>query len=323
MILRVVALTAVLLGVLLPLPALSAGLIGVGPLPDASGGSCCGPANASRLGPPQIFAGYLEYRKVVFSTRTERTDFVQVADDAYTFPVQGLWLGGAQKIRLSEEYDLVINGSYLIPANRHATEDLFLPGLFAKETRDLKTSIQWWTAGVALVAKKFGLVNPVAGFTYDSFSTGFEAVDSVSGAMAARESDLAVTGLVPYVGLLMEQAQWAGGAFNFGVAAFPAYPAHVEWRSSSGAAERAWTDGMLYRGYFLQVAADYAVDFRQGRAGIFASWSLVHTWGIPSNRAENPVSSPGTTMSNTFHTTFDRQAWIIGASYSFAVSSPF
>jgi len=318
----VVVLLLVAVGAVMPLPAISAGLIGVGAMPEVTVHACDGPKAAPRFGAPGLYAGYLDSRKVVFAGRTERTGVVELADFSYSFPVTGLWLGGAQKVRLSDSYDLVINGSYLVPANRDATEEVLLP-TGVRPVRDLKTSIQWWTAGFAIISKKFGSVHPVAGFTYDAFSVGFSTSNPGTLGIGSDEADLAVTGFIPYLGLIIEQGQLAGGNLTVGAAAFPASPAYVKWSATYNGVEHNWTDGVIARGYYVQVAADYKLDFGQGRAGLFASWSLMHSWGAPSNRAENAVVTPGITYSNTFHTSFDRQAWIVGASFDLAFSTPF
>jgi len=320
---RIVAVALlVAVGAVVPLPAISAGLIGVGAMPEVTVAACDGSKSAPRFAAPSLYAGFLDSRKVVFAGRTERMGAVELADFSYGIPVTGLWLGGAQKVRLSKTYDLVINGSYLVPANREAAEELVLP-IGTRPVRDLKTSIQWWTAGFAIVSKRFGSVQPVAGFTCDAFSSGFETTNPGGAGLGSDEANLAVTGLLPYVGLVIEQGQLAGGKLTVGAAMFPASPAYVKWSATYGGVERDAIDGMLSRGYFLQMTADYKVDFGQGRAGLFASVSAIHSWGNPSNRAENAVVDPGTTYSNTFHTSFDRQAWIVGASFDLAFSTPF
>lgn len=319
---KFLCLTVLVVGLALPLPVLSAGLIGLGSLPELSAAAGDGPLKAPRLSAPRIYAGYLGTPKVVFAGRSERTGPVMLADYSYGFPAQGLWLAGAQKVRLSDTYNLVINGSYLLPANRDGTEELLLPPNI-RQVRDLKTSIQWWSAGFAVVSNRIGGVKPVAGFLYDAFSSGFKTENPGNAGIGSDEADLSVTGLIPYVGLVIEQGQVAGGALTAGAAAFPLCPAHVKWGATYGGQERNWVDGLLTRGYFFQLAVDYKVDFGQARAGVFASWSSVRSLGVPSNRAENPVVEPGATFSNTFKTSFDRQAWIIGANFDLSFSMPY
>lgn len=301
------------------------------------GGGTCDPCALPLFEPPTLFVGWMDSYKLRFSF--DAADPGGVFGDAHSWRVSGLWLGMEERINLSENCGINLDGWVLIPSNRQGevSEGIIrnivtitiigdpiiittitpTPGI---GNRSWNTRTDWWYVDAAADFACCTGLKALAGFRYDHFSTRFDNPSSDSlPSTSADTADITVNSYLPYVGI---QSRLGGPASNVNVRliGFPWAPANVSHfeTSEAGIGTRVETTGNFDKSYFLELFAEYNRNlFGDASMGAFFRWNVLHGH---ANLSSDVLPGLGSTSSGG---SFDRNTYTFGGSLALNFRSPF
>jgi hypothetical protein len=302
------------------------GLFGIWPgnMPAFGGGpSACGPAGPRLFDPPTLYVGWMESVRRAgwsFADPNPGSSF----GGAHRYPLSGLWLGLEQKINLTCDLGVDLDGWVLIPSNRQGSEQeptitivnvgttttISVPGL---GNRTWNTRTEWWYLDAAATWAFCTPFKVLAGFRYDHFSTSFDNPTNGYGVVftTADTADLTVNSYLPFVGL---QTSIGGPASNVMVRwiGFPVAPANLTFSETNPntLGTRVDSTGNWSNSYWTEIFATYNRNFAAGMGiGAFFRWHLYHG---QANLTTNPLGFAGVSSDASF----DRNAMTFGGSFS-------
>jgi hypothetical protein len=293
----------------------------------------CDPCTAPFFEPPAFYIGWME------STRRASWSFDSADPGSFfggqhKWNVAGLWLGLEQKINLTCDLGVDLDGWLLIPSNRPGDEGegalrsvvigvgtnavtVQLPGL---GSRTWNTRTDWWyldaEANYAFCTPLKGL----AGFRYEHFSTRWDnpSTDSLP-STPDDTADITINSYLPYVGL-RTSVGGPGGNVSVKFIGFPWAPGDVSHfeTGEAGNSTRVQSTGNWDRSYFWELFAEYNRNFSSSMGlGAFFRWNVFHGHG---NLSTDVLPALGSVSRGA---AFDRNTVTFGGSVSLNFGSPF
>jgi len=286
--------------------------------------------------PPIFYIGWMASAKDA-TFNFEGTNISSFLGGDHKWPVHGLWLGLEEKINLTENVGLTIDGWFLVSTTRGGTEteqtqrsivvewtpflgptiEVLLPGLGVSEW---DTSNDWWYVdAMATWGRTFQVL---AGFRYEHFSTKFI---NRQGAIVAPLSpddraDITINSYLPFFGCQYNLVG-SNGSINLRIIGFPYLPADVSHFESgeSGIGTRVESRGQPGKSGFLEAFAQTSLNLSPNASvGAFVRWN----WLCGSGYFHSEVQ-PGALATSDELVNFDRMGVTLGGSMSVSFISPF
>jgi hypothetical protein len=287
--------------------------------------------------PPVFYAGWMA------SAKNARFGFDNVSVGSlfggqHRWPLAGVWFGLEEKVNVTPNCSLVLDGWLLVPTTRkggepeEVTRSFLVPigtsGTFATVTttaiggREWDTDPDWWyvdAMGICGCSRGFGLVG---GFRYDHFSTRFKNPQDTIVIPSTPEdrADITVNAYLPYVGFQYNQGGPSGN-INVRLIGFPYAPADVSHRETgeAGTGTIVRSVGTFKDSYFLELFADANRNvFGSASLGVFFRWNWLH--GRANLHSE---VQPGHQASTDDSAHFDRNTVTVGGSLTVPFATPY
>ncbi len=196
----------------------------------------------------------------------------------FVYPLSGVQVGGSLPIRLGDQYALRVYGSYLIPHNPQAGQELTWttnpPG--TREWR--RSNSEWYKIGGEILYRMSGDMALVGGFRFESLLTNFsdpnpDYVDTIPW----MQAQTTLTVCEPYAGIRLQQSRSPGG-LSLQVVAFPflfATIQHLNVCNNHGVPYAHTGRQNAHKGFFVEASAEYRFGLFQGvEAAGFVDWNI-------------------------------------------------
>jgi len=196
----------------------------------------------------------------------------------FVYPLRGVQVGASLPIRFADQYALRVYGSYLIPNNPPANQEITWTdrpqGI--REWRHSKS--QWYKVGGELLYPVYGQAALVGGFRLDSLLTDFSDPDpNYFFTVPWMEAQTTLTIYEPYVGIRLQQSSGPGG-LSLQVVGFPLLFAtiqHFNTCDNNGVPFAHTGNRTATRGFFFEVSGEYRLGLFQGvEAAGFVEWNV-------------------------------------------------
>ncbi|MBI4965287.1 MAG: hypothetical protein HY913_18570 [Desulfomonile tiedjei] len=198
----------------------------------------------------------------------------------FVYPLSGVEVGGSLPIRLTDRCALRVYGSYLIPYNPQADQEItwtiFPPGV--REWR--RSNSEMYKIGGEALYRMSGEMALVGGFRLQSLLTNFSDPNpDYLFTVPWMEAQTTVAIYEPYVGIRLELNS-TPGALNFRLVGFPVLFAtiqHFNTCNNNGIPFAHTGRQNATRGYFVEASAEYRLGLFQGvQAAGFVDWNAYH-----------------------------------------------
>jgi len=246
--------------------------------------------------------------------------------------VKGTWVGGVIPVASGRNFDVRVEGGYLISSTTGLTEEDDTTLGFGGQTwtKAVVDSYFLDAQGAYRLSEAWGLVG---GFRWDvvSLKVSNPELQFYQG-IPGWESDISVNSYEPYVGLEVVQGSRTAGKLRMQVVGFPALFGNVRFGDSfpntflpSGVARYDSTAKSFKNGYFGEVLADYSLGvFGSGSIGLFGRMAFFHGNSTGNTeRSAQDIVAPPYVGSASADIAYDRSIFILGGSFSMAFDMPF
>jgi hypothetical protein len=196
----------------------------------------------------------------------------------FVYPLTGVELGASLPLRLSENYALRVYGTYLLPYNSQADQEITwtdtVPGI--REWRHSNT--QWYKVGGEALWKVSGSTAFVGGFRLESLLTNFSDPDpNYLFTISSMDAQTMVTVYEPYVGIRLQSSPEPRG-LTLQVVGFPflfAAIQHLNVCNNAGVPFAHTGRQHATSGYFFEATAEYRLPMSRGVvAAAFVDWNV-------------------------------------------------
>lgn len=195
----------------------------------------------------------------------------------FVYPLSGVQVGGSLPIRLADQYSLKVYGSYLIPHNPQASQEITWtnrpPGI--REWRS--SNSESYKVGGEVLHRTSGTTALVGGFRLESLLANFSDPNpAYVFTIPSMEAQTTVTVYEPYAGIRLQSPGPDG--LTLQVVGFPflfATIQHLNVCNNNGVPFAHTGRQNATRGFFVEVSAEYRLGlFRGMEAAAFVDWNV-------------------------------------------------
>ncbi len=244
----------------------------------------------------------------------------------FVYALSGVQVGGSLPIRLAEQYALRLYGTYLIPYNSQAGQDITWtdnpPGV--REWR--RSHSLSYKCGVEALCRMSCETALVAGFRWESLLSNFSDPNpSYLFTISAMEAQTAVTFYEPYVGIRMQFSS-RGNGLTFQIVGFPCLLAsiqHLNVCNNNGVPFAHTGSQNAISGYFVEATAEYRFGSFHGMEAVgFVDWNVYQGRCPMTIERHEGGPHPGTT-SATVAWSHQISSLVVGGRIEFSWNLPF
>jgi hypothetical protein len=244
----------------------------------------------------------------------------------FVYPLSGLQVGASAPIRLTDQYALRVYGTYLIPNNPQAGQEItwitFPPG-----TREWRTSnSQWYKIGGEALYRMSPEMGVVGGFRLESLLTNFgDPNPDYLFTIPTMEAQTTIAVYEPYVGIRLQPSPGAGG-LTLQAVGFPSLFTSIEHLNvcnNNGVPFAHTGNRTSYKGSFLEISAEYSLPLFSGaQAAAFLDWNLYQGHCDMTIDRHEGGANPNVT-SATVAWSHDISSLVVGGKVDFSWNLPF
>jgi hypothetical protein len=264
---------------------------------------------------PTLYVGY-GAGDLQFGAGADNLGAAGVRQINHSYRNNGVWLGAALPVGLSEYFSVLASGWYFFPTSDNGTTESYNQGRLGQRHWSART--QWWYVDglVAISCGKSGAAL-LAGVRYDSFTTKFQDPSTERNRfdLATDEADVISEGWIPLLGVqyAMNSGQNALIARFVGIPTLLGTAKYNETINNN----RIESSGNWNGGYFWELFAEYDRNFNQmGGIGVFGRVQSTN------GRADLDLAYIPTPDNDTFRLGLNRLNWTVGGSMNLSFNLP-
>ncbi|MFH0960468.1 MAG: hypothetical protein V1897_17400 [Pseudomonadota bacterium] len=304
------------------------GLSGLPSMPSMFGGSGkCGDAASPGIAPAfYVGWGIPQERNTSVSLTAQHLGASNVRSVDIKFPTNGLWLGAALPISLTESsqcggsasLSFVATGWYLFggDGNADSWDDYTIPGL-AGYSNDWSAKHNWWFVDGALAYGWSGFA-ALVGLRYDNYTASFTSPNNF-GLFTGREgTNFLSSAWIPFIGF---QSAYTDSNQSLKVRML-GIPTIVGYSyvglTVTGAQRFEYNNPNYTAGHFFEVFGEYTRKFfGASQAGVFLRWNSARATSSGTGEILN------TAFQDTYNFSLNRSSWTLGGLVTLDFNTPF
>ncbi len=244
----------------------------------------------------------------------------------FVYPLAGVQVGGSLPVQLADRYALRVYGSYLIPNNPEAGQEITWttnpPG-----TRVWRTSnSEWYKIGGEALYRVSCEMSAVGGFRFESLLSNFgDPNPDYLFTVATMQAQTTVAVCEPYVGMRLQRDPGRAG-LSLQVVGFPylfTTIEHLNVCNNNGVPFAHTGNQKSYQGYFLEISGEYGLSLFSGvEAAAFIDWNLYQGHTPMTIERHEGGANPNVT-SGTVAWSHDISSLIVGGKLDVSWNLPF
>ena len=304
------------------------GLSGLPSMPSMFGGSSkCGDAASPAIAPAfYVGWGIPQDRNTSVSLTAQNLGAANVRSVDIKFPTNGLWLGAALPVSLTESsqcggsssLSFVATGWYLFGGDTHSDtwDNYAIPA--AQDLNYWSAKHNWWFVDGALAYGWTGFA-ALVGLRYDNYTASLTSPNNLGLFAGQEEASFLSSAWIPFIGFQSAYTD-AIQSLKIRILGIPTIVGYSYVGLTAAGGNRFEYNNPNYTaGHFFEVFGEYTRKFfGSSQAGAFLRWNTARA---TSSGTGEILNNPA--LQDTYNFSLNRSSWTVGGLMTLDFSTPF